>query len=578
MIRAALLLAIVAVAVAPPAHGQTSVARTSHNLSATGTGKMKSAQPVGVCVYCHTPHNASPAPALWNRDSTGVTYQIYASRSMQATVNQPTGSSRLCLSCHDGLLALGNMRVSGGMPATTLGALKGQAVLGTDLRGDHPISFVYDAALAARHGELAVPLNLPNRIRVDGDRQLQCSSCHDPHEDRYPKFLRTDPAGGGLCTTCHRMPQWPTSSHASSNAPWNGRGPSPWPKGAPATVAANACDNCHRPHAAPHGEGLLAQKAEPDACNVCHSATVAAKDVAAEFASGAKISRHPIESAQWTHAPNENATTMPRHVACADCHNPHAASSRTAAGGLPGSLQGVVGVDLSGARVRVATAEYQVCVKCHDAREPTTPGATRVEATRNVRAKINPGNASYHPIAAAARSGSARGLVGGYTASSVIGCIDCHNNSDRGPRGAHASRFAPILERNYTATDLTPETPIAYDLCYKCHDRNAIVGDSVGSFPHRIHVVKSQASCAACHDAHGSRANAHLVNFMTRDASGRAVVSRNAAGRLDYVSAAAGSGTCYLKCHGVEHNPLGYGADASTPSRGTASRGLPALR
>jgi len=29
----------------------------------------------------------------------------------KATLNQPTGASRLCLSCHDGLLALGNQVV-----------------------------------------------------------------------------------------------------------------------------------------------------------------------------------------------------------------------------------------------------------------------------------------------------------------------------------------------------------------------------------------------------------------------------------------------------------------------------------
>jgi len=574
-----LLACVAALAVPSLAQAQTSVARTSHNLSATRPGQTQSGQSLGVCVYCHTPHNASPAPALWNRDSAGVTYQVYASRSMRATVNQPTGTSRLCLSCHDGLLALGNVRTSGRGSFPAPGAVKGPAVIGTDLRDDHPVSFVYDAALAARRGDLAIPINLPNGIRVDGERQLQCSTCHDPHEDRHPNFLRMEPANGALCTTCHRMPQWPASSHATSGAQWNGSGTSPWPKGAPSTVGANACANCHRSHAAQHGEGLLAQGAEPDACNVCHAGTVANKNVAAEFASGAKVSRHPIETAQWTHAPGEDPATMRRHVACADCHEPHAVSSRTAAaGGLPGALQGATGADLSGRRVAPATAEYQLCIKCHDAREPTTAGATRFEATRNVRAKINPGNASYHPIAAPARNASIRGLVGGYTSSSVIGCIDCHNNSDRTPKGAHASRFAPILERNYTATDQTPETPVAYDLCYKCHDRNAIVSDYGGTFPHRIHVVKSQASCAACHDAHGSRLNAHLINFMTRDSSGRAVVTRNSAGRLEYAATVGGKGTCYLKCHGVDHNPLGYGTEAARVGREIAPRTPAGLR
>jgi len=543
------------------AAAQTSVARTLHNLTATGPGPTKDTQPAGTCVYCHTPHNSNPTPALWNRDTSGVTYQIYSSSSMQATVNQPTGSSRLCLSCHDGLLALGNLRVTGhkGSAPGSLGTMKGRAVRGTDLRGDHPVSFSYDAGLVARRRELLPPEALPRSLRLDASGQMQCTTCHDPHEDRNPKFLRMNPANGALCTSCHRQQRWSASSHALSMARWNGSGISPWPADAPQTVAANACGNCHRAHAAPHGERLLAQANEPDACNICHSATVTGKNIAAEFASGAKFSRHPIEVAQWLHTPNEDPATMPRHVACADCHNPHAATAAlTASGPLPGPLQDAVGADVNGTRVAPAVAEYQVCIKCHDAREPPTPGATRVEPTRSVRAKINPGNASFHPIATVGRNPSTRGLLGGYTAASQIGCIDCHNNSERAPRGAHASRYAPILELNYSALDMTAESPVAYDLCYKCHDRNAIVSDLPGTFPHRVHVVKAQASCASCHDAHGSRANAHLINFMTRDASGRAVAGPTATGRVDYQTISPGKGTCYVKCHGVDHNPLSY--------------------
>ena len=155
------------------------------------------------------------------------------------------------------------------------------------------------------------------------------------------------------------------------------------------------------------------------------------------------------------------------------------------------------------------TYEFQVCNKCHGFREPATPGITRVEATRIVSTKIDPSNRSFHPIATTGRNAQMSGLMLGYTTSSMIGCTDCHNNNEwtiatgNAPRGPHASRFAPILERNYMTADGTPESPSNYDLCYKCHDRNSILGDV--TFPHKVHLVDQQTPCSICHDSHAKR-------------------------------------------------------------------------
>jgi predicted CXXCH cytochrome family protein len=549
---------------AAPAQAQTDIARTVHNLTPSGPGGIKATQPAaGLCVFCHTPHNANPTRALWNRELPGVTYQLYASSTLHAALNQPTGSSRLCLSCHDGLLALGNVRVPPPGAPLTLGPLTGPSVLGTDLSDDHPISFVYDGALAANRGGLVDPASLPSTLRLDQDRQLQCTTCHEPHEDRHPHFLRMSNVEGALCTSCHRPSQWSGSAHATSNATWKGTGVNPWPPGAGATVASNACLNCHRSHAAGHGQRLLARSDELENCTVCHNGAVAARNVAQEFNDASKPSRHPVESAPWTHDPKEDPATMPRHVTCADCHNPHAA---TGTPGTPplvsGPLRGVAGATLAGTPLGEASHEYEVCSKCHGASEPTTTGITRMEATRIVRSKIDPNNASYHPLAAPGRNATLGGFMPGYTASSIISCTDCHNNSDwtpagTAPRGAHASHYEPILERNYETRDPSPESLTNYDLCYKCHNRDYLINDRANTFPHKSHLEK-QAPCAACHDAHGSRQNAHLINFMLRDRTGKAVVSATLTGQLEYISAGPGSGTCYLICHGAEHNPRSY--------------------
>jgi len=87
---------------------EESVILTKHNLSMTGPGTIKSLFEKRVCIFCHTPHRArGDISALWNRDDSLVTYIPYESSTMYAAVGQPTGASKLCLSCHDGTIALG---------------------------------------------------------------------------------------------------------------------------------------------------------------------------------------------------------------------------------------------------------------------------------------------------------------------------------------------------------------------------------------------------------------------------------------------------------------------------------------
>lgn len=542
---------------------QTHIALTKHNLTPSGPGTIKAAEPVGLCVFCHTPHNAKPTIGLWNRELSAATYQLYASSTLKASPNQPTGSSKLCLSCHDGLLALDSLRVPPAGAPLMLGPLQGSTVLGTDLSKDHPISFTYDVALAQANPELADPRSLAASVRLDAQQQMQCTSCHDPHEDRQSNFLRADNRAGAQCTACHRMNGWSASAHATSTATWNGTGTDPWPPtGAYATVADNACLNCHRPHDAGHPQRLLAQATESANCTVCHGGTVAAKNIAAEFL---KPSHHPIDSSQWVHDPTEDPRLMPRHVTCVDCHNAHVATNAAAVlPGAPGALRGVKSVTLGGSVINDPNFEYEVCDKCHGLQEPTTVGIIRQGGTRNIRLKIDPTNPSYHPIAATGANPAILGLEAGYTASSLINCTSCHNNDEwtaqgTNPRGPHGSRYEPILAAQYTTGDPSVESPQSYALCYQCHNRNFLITDQAKTFPHQRHVTTDQAPCAACHDAHGSRQNTHLVDFMLRDLTGKVVVSPSATlGLIQYTPLGAGHGQCYLSCHGKNHEPLAY--------------------
>lgn len=556
-------LAILWMLVLSPALARSQVAKTVHNLSATGPGQIKAAKVRDVCVFCHTPsHKAPKTRALWNRDLPPTAYTLYESSTLEATLRQPTGASRLCLSCHDGTTALGTLRVPPAGGVVAIGKLHGRASLGTDLSDDHPVSFVYDSALALRDGELADPAALPKSLPLDQTQQLQCTTCHDPHQDRYRQFLRIDDRAGVLCTSCHTVRNWPGSAHATSAASAPTANEWPWVDSPYTTVADQACQACHQSHAAPRPPRLLGNAQERAVCLVCHSGAVAARNIAPEFLKG---SAHPIAATNWTHEPREDPQTMLRHSTCVDCHDPHQAA---AAPGSPpiasGLLRGVSGVNLSGANVREATYEYEVCLKCHGVREQTATDIVRQDNIRNVRVEINPSNPSFHPIAAPGRNISMRGFEPGYSTGSLIYCTDCHNNDEwrpggLGPRGPHGSRYHPILERPYEVNDPSTESFETYALCYKCHNRSYLISDRAGTFPHQLHVRDQQAPCAVCHDAHGSRRTAGLINFMLRDRSGKAVVNPSQSqGRLEYLPLGRGRGECYLECHGVDHEPASY--------------------
>jgi hypothetical protein len=127
-----------------------------------------------------------------------------------------------------------------------------------------------------------------------------------------------------------------------------------------------------------------------------------------------------------------------------------------------------------------------------------------------------------------------------------------------GPDGPHGSIYSPLLERNYTTLNNTRESTFEYALCYKCHDRDSILGDdSFGE--HDKHIRTKRAPCSTCHDPHGVSAtqgnsmnNSNLMNFDLN------IVSPNRSGLLMFEDLGTFRGQCYLSCHGKDHDPGSY--------------------
>lgn len=532
--------------------GAPGIVNSRHNLSTSGRGSLRAATEQDVCIFCHAPHSTSGPSPLWNHAMSTASYTPYSSSTLKATVGQPTGASKLCLSCHDGTVALGLVGnrsqpivMAGGQTTLPPGSTR----LGTDLSGHHPISFTYDAALATQQGELRDPSTLVLEVQLDRNQQLQCTSCHDPHNDQYGKFLVKDNTASALCVTCHAPNDWTTSAHATSPATWNGNGQDPWPHTPQTTVTANACENCHRPHDAGIKPLLLNFPAEEQNCYSCHSGTVAAKDVASEFT---KASVHPITLTSGIHDPTEDAINPPRHIECADCHNPHAAKSASAtAPNASGALTGVRGVDISGAVVKPLTKEYELCFRCHaDSGNRGPARVTRQNVETNTRHEFDPANVSFHPVVTAGKNPSVPSLLPPWSAASLVYCTDCHNNdqgpgagtANTGPSGPHGSAYLPILERQLLLTDLTPYNQDNFALCFKCHSPSVVVSDQTTSWKHhKKHIEDFRGACTTCHDAHGST-QPHLINFNTTYVQPYNNV-------LNFTDTGVNSGNCTLSCH-----------------------------
>lgn len=565
-------LAVVVSLAAVAAAQVQSVVNSQHNLSAWGLGSVRASGEDEVCIFCHAPHNSSKVQPLWNRYESAAVYTPYSSSSMVAEPGQPTGSSKLCLSCHDGTIALGKV-VSRDTPIHMAGGVtvmpRGHANLGTDLSDDHPISFRYDTSLTVRKGNLVDPRALPPAMKLDHNQELQCTTCHDPHNNAYGSFLVMSNENSAMCRSCHTISTTSVAEHAD-------------------------CAGCHQPHSAPSGPYLLRRADVSRTCLSCHDGSQRrAQNIAADINrlsshDGGASGPRPVPFQQPLRRSVQQSGIASRdfdgeaHAACTDCHDPHTmrpggfaaklgASRNSEAPYIQPSLGSVSGVSASGAPLDVARYEYEVCYKCHaDNNVVQAPAINRQVFEPNMRMVFASSAASSHPVHAPGRGGvDVPSLKPEWRGGRMVYCSDCHGSDTgrkaggSGPDGVHGSNHPGLLIARYDTADFTMESPQAYALCYTCHERGGASGIlSDRSFRyHSLHIVNNRTPCSACHDSHGVSAaagggggsNAYLMNFDLSIVSPDPVT-----GRLEFRDHGSGSGACYLSCHGVAHSPKQY--------------------
>lgn len=195
-----------------------------------------------LCVWCHAPHHtlrpddapiANAYVPLWNRGISEEVFTPYDNgkdptsgpHKLQADVSGGPGAvSRLCLSCHDGSIAVNTYGYdpqdskSRRTGSTTISAQYLIGGLG-DLSNHHPIGFDYDT-VTANDDEIA----LKNTVMVNNtkgtgrsgqqlkiedllyDGKMECVTCHDVHNSQNPgaeKFLWKSDSNSAFCVTCH---------------------------------------------------------------------------------------------------------------------------------------------------------------------------------------------------------------------------------------------------------------------------------------------------------------------------------------------------------------------------------------
>ena len=595
----------------------TGIANTKHNLSVTGPGTIKATTETQICIFCHTPHGANPLnPPLWNREFSTANYVPYTSPSLQASVGQPTSYSKLCLSCHDGTIAIGSVRNMGGQPTVVSGLEyplpPGKTLIGTVLTNDHPVSFVFDQALRSADQELADPSQLTQVIRLypganPGVRDsVQCTSCHDPHEGRIGKFLRKTPMGqsDNLCLTCHQKPGWIGSTHESDTIFW----PS---NQAVTQVKDHSCFGCHTPHTVDGAERLLRNaaiggvSAIEETCYICHqsaAAGVIAPDIKSEFNksshmpiatyTGHKPVFIPIPPAGLPEgvllkpgqaAPDPRFTDT-KHVECVDCHNPHKVKKTN-------RTEGMRGIDLNGNIVQnvindpnpvdgaPSTTQYPICLRCHGDTYNTVIGIGTLPSgatPSNKKTEFQTTNSAFHPIGGPGRNGSAnlnaQLNVNGLNTSSVIKCTDCHNNnayegtSGRAPSngtgtstpvGPHGSTYGSIRRANYQNTLPGPSNFNAskFNLCFRCHDVNKLTSRQFGS---GAQTNFDDEGCGSCANEKG-KGNLHWFHLVDKAGDARALCK-----------------SCHYNIHSNQEAPNTQynvnGFVTTTPPPGTPSR------
>jgi len=190
-----------------------------------------------LCAYCHTPHHAldQTLGPLWSHAVSTETPAAYSSPSFDSkgiAINDPyIGDTRLCMSCHDGTVAVDSYYGNTGSNYIPTGTgFMDNPNLGTNMSQTHPIGFLFSEALAKSpnlNSGLTTgspylgntsnpPVTVGSRLWGGTSGYMTCRTCHDVHNQKNQTansikagtphfFILGGQLNSGLCITCHNQ-------------------------------------------------------------------------------------------------------------------------------------------------------------------------------------------------------------------------------------------------------------------------------------------------------------------------------------------------------------------------------------
>ena len=163
------------------------------------------------CSTCHVGSAASPSPAaqagtcnttlLCDCELLSRTFHSYEailagskveSAAPPADDGQARMSSMLCASCHDGVSTTDMNR---GSKADSLSSIP------RGLQNEHPIDVPLDPVKNPKLAPLPLVLR---QVKLFGHTNtVQCTTCHEVHDNNDADLLRTPNKNSSLCVVCH---------------------------------------------------------------------------------------------------------------------------------------------------------------------------------------------------------------------------------------------------------------------------------------------------------------------------------------------------------------------------------------
>ncbi len=169
-----------------------------------------------MCSTCHVSHRSSNGILTWNHtlSANQLTFAQGAATSagtrLPTNISSWTGTTKYCLSCHDGSVAVGNVIDTSDWGTAKITDTDKIVAPGGDLSGIHPVAVPYPDIAGATYNGITTAADPskyaahPTGVRLygrnTGQKGIECGSCHEVHADNtHGALLR----GGFSCTACH---------------------------------------------------------------------------------------------------------------------------------------------------------------------------------------------------------------------------------------------------------------------------------------------------------------------------------------------------------------------------------------